>query len=263
MLYETYQRFSSVSARGRRLLLAFGPAALGGLVILWLVQLPLAWGLARRLREGQAERVALLRRAVDASERERRRVAHDLHDGAVQDLAGVSYSLAAVGDRLPPGEAADAVHAAAAETRHTIRELRSLLVDLYPPDLHRAGLEAALADLLAPLGKRGVDAPLELPVPLRLSPGIEALFYRSAQEALRNVLAHAEARRVDVSVVQENGTATLAIADDGRGFDPAERPEGHFGLQLLDDLARDSGGRLDVESAPGGGTRVRVEVPVT
>ena len=97
-------------------------------------------------------------------------------------------------------------------------------------------------------------------------PDAEALMFRTAQEALRNVMAHSDAEQVDVSVIVENSHAGLTIADDGRGFSPADaqaaREDGHLGLRVLGDMARDAGGRLDIESEPGRGTRIRLEVPV-
>ncbi|HEV8687273.1 MAG TPA: sensor histidine kinase [Gaiellaceae bacterium] len=265
-LFEGYLRFSSVSASGRRLWLKFAPAILGVLLLLYVVQMPLAWRLARRLREGQKERERLLRHAIESSELERRRIAQELHDGAVQNLAGVSYSLAAVADKLDDNEADRvqvAVRDAAAETRRTIRELRSLLVDLYPPDLHRAGLAAALRDLVARLSERGIEVQLDLGEEMRLPPQVEALFFRVAQEGVRNALAHADAQHVDVRMRVYEQRAVFELEDDGRGFAPeAEAPGGHIGLRVLGDLARDAGGRLDVRSAPGRGTTLHVEAPL-
>jgi signal transduction histidine kinase len=259
LLYEDYQRYSSVAASGRQLWLSFAPAILGALALLWLVQVPLAWRAARGLQRGQAERERLLRHAIDASEAERRRIAHDLHDGAVQDLAGVSYSLTATAESAPDPVAA-VMREAAGDTRRTIKELRTLLVDIYPPDLHRTGLAAALRDLVAPLAPRGVDVTLELSEAVELPEPIETLFYRCAQEALRNVLKHAQADHVLVRV-ESDGRVRLTVEDDGVGVPSSGDGEGHFGLRLLDDLVRDAGGRLEVSSANGRGTRVTVEVP--
>lgn len=99
--YETYYRSSFISARARRISRQFAPVMLGALALLVLIQLPLAWRLARRVQSGQDEREQLLRRAVEASDAERRRIARDLHDGVVQDLAAVSYSLTAAADGAP------------------------------------------------------------------------------------------------------------------------------------------------------------------
>jgi two-component system NarL family sensor kinase len=264
LMFETYDRYSSIAASGRRLWLAFAPAILGTLALLWVVQLPLVWRVVRRLREGQVERETLLRRAIDASELERRRIARDLHDGAVQDLAGVSYSLAAAADTVgtaTPEEARSTLREAAAGTRRTIKELRSLLVDIYPPDLHRTGLEAALRDLAAPLAPRGIATDVDVEQQLELAPATEMLLYRCAQEALRNVGAHSKAGRVRVRVERTDGVVTLTVEDDGVGFDGAAA-EGHLGLRLLADLAQEAGGALEVDSTPGSGTRVRVEAPL-
>lgn len=262
LLFETYERYSSIAASGRRLWLAFAPAILGTLALLWLVQLPLAWRGARRLREHQIQRERLLQRAIESSEVERRRIAQDLHDSAVQDLAGVSYSLNAAARDVGNPETEAILRDAAAGTRRTIRELRSLLVDIYPPDLHRTGLGPALRDLVAPLSARGIDASVQAPDTLALRPELETLLYRCAQEALRNVVRHSRARHVHVLVEADGEHASLRVTDDGRGFDRAAVGEGHLGLRLLGDLAREAGGRLEVDSQPQRGTAVCIEAPL-
>ncbi len=262
LLFETYQRFDVIAARGRRLLLDLAPALVGALLLLWVIQLPLAARLARRLREGQREREDLLRRAIESSEVERRRVARDLHDGAVQNLAGIAWSLSATAATAPP-EIARSLEASSAETRRTIRELRSLLVDIYPPDLHRTGIEAAVSDLVAAFANRGIATTVDIPRELALPPEAEALIFRVAQEAVRNSVAHAQAGNVSVRVRVEGRQATLVVADDGRGFQAGEAAErSHFGLRMIGDLARDAGSTLEVLSAPGRGTTVRLAVPL-
>ena len=154
------------------------------------------------------------------------------------------------------------VREAAAETRRTIRELRSLVVDIYPPDLHREGLASALRDLVARAEERGVDVRLDVADGLRLPPEIEALFFRTAQEGLRNALKHAAASRIDVRVRARSGRATLELEDDGVGFDPSQRREGHLGLRLLRDVAAEAGARLEIHSESGRGTCLRVEAPL-
>jgi signal transduction histidine kinase len=210
----------------------------------------------------------LLQQAIEASDAERRRIAGDVHDGAVQDLAGISYSLAAAADRTAettPEETAAALRSAADGTRKTMRELRTLLVDIYPPNLQTAGLEAAISDLLAPVTATGAEAHLDVQPDLRIAPEREALVFRSAQEVLRNVGEHAQASRVDVRVVRNDGRVVLQVDDDGVGFSKEQakhrREEGHVGLRLLGDLVAAAGGELRVESKPSRGTHVRVEVP--
>jgi signal transduction histidine kinase len=257
--FEAYQRYSSVAASGKRLWLAFVPALLGGLLLLQLVNLPLAHSMVRRLRSAQAQRETLLRRAIESSDLERRRIAADLHDGPVQDLVGVAYELSAQAGRASDAEAVAALQGGATRARESVRALRALLPEIYPPSLHQAGLAAALGDLATSLSARGV--PTTVSVDAALSEDTERLVFRAAQEALRNAVKHSGASAVHASVRAEDGLAVLEVADDGRGFDPDVVPEGHFGLRLLGDLARDAGGRLDVTSTPGEGTVVRMEVP--
>jgi two-component system NarL family sensor kinase len=265
LLFESYQRFSSVAASGRKTWLTFLPALIGALIVLQLVQLPLAGRMARRIGAAQREREKLLQRAIDASETERRRIAGELHDGVVQNLAGVSYSLSAAAERGGTSNNGDqeTIERAAAQTRESIRELRGLLVEIYPPSLHRAGLAAALGDAAAPLTRRGIEVRTDIPEEVELPAETEALFYRVAQEALRNVSNHADAWHVGVRVERQGSRASLLVEDDGRGFDPVSaRPEGHFGLSLIEDLARDAGADLTLDSKPGAGTRVRLDVEV-
>ena len=264
LMFEAYQRFSAVSASGRRMWLSFAPAVLAALLLLQLVNLALARGLAQRLRRGQREREALLHRALEASDAERRRIAADLHDGVVQDLVGVSYALAAEAERVE-GDAQSALRRAAAAIRDSVRALRTLLVDIFPASLHRAGLVAALGDLARTSSARGIDTRLDIEGQPAFREATEQLLYRSAQEALRNAHTHSGAGSIRITLRAIDGRATLAVSDDGRGIDlpaVADRPDhGHFGLSVLRDLAADAGGELRIESAPGKGTTLRVEVP--
>jgi two-component system NarL family sensor kinase len=258
--YETYYRSSFVSARARRIFRHFAPVMLGALILLALAQLPLAWQLAGRVRKSQEERERLLNHAIEASNVERRRIARDLHDGVVQDLAAVTYSLSAAAEGAPAPFDAE-LREAAAETRHGIGQLRTLLVEIYPPELHRAGLASALGDLLAGCEARGIETHLDVDREVELSRDSEALFFRVAQEALRNVVKHAGATSVEVKVGRTKGRVQLLVEDDGCGFDPERaQDEGHFGLRILEDLVRDSGGELEIDSTPGAGSRVSVEV---
>jgi signal transduction histidine kinase len=266
LLFETYQQYSSVTASGRSLWLAFLPALILALVLLELVQVPLATSLARRVRGAHRERLKLLERAVDASDRERRRIAGDLHDGAVQDLAGVAISLDAAARKLgeDDAEAASALRRGAAQARGTVRSLRGLLVEIYPPSLQRAGLHAALEDMLAPLSARGIETSLEVEDGLDLGLEREAVCFRVAGEAVRNAQKHAAASRVDVVLRRAGESIELTVTDDGRGFEagPGDRP-GHIGTALLADLAAEAGGDVAIDSAPGRGTVVRLLLPAS
>jgi signal transduction histidine kinase len=265
LLFETYQRRSAVASTGRRIWMPFAALLLGSLLLLWLVQVPLAWRLGRRLQRTQAEREALLVRAVEASDDERRRIAADLHDGPVQDLAGISYSLSAAAQTGASPATRSTLEQAAAGTRDAMRRLRSLLVEIHPPSLRASGLEAALADLLAPFRASGAEAELKVDASLGLDEEAERLVYRAAAEALRNVERHAQANRIAVSVERDEAGVQLVVADNGAGFAPEDRErrreEGHVGLSLLEELAARAGGRLDVRSAPGEGTTFELELP--
>jgi two-component system NarL family sensor kinase len=268
VLFEIYQRFSSISASAERLLAALAPPLIGGLLVLVAFQVPLAWSSARRLQRGHVERERLLASAVEASDQERRRIASDLHDGVVQDLAGVAFGLAPLAedaDRRGAHDDAGVLRGAMARLRQGVRDLRTLLVEIHPPNLESAGLEAALSDLLSPLEAGGVTTELHVE-PRAAGDGSDPLVYRVAREALRNVQAHAGAGSVRVEVTHPAPGATrLIVADDGRGFSPEDRErrgaEGHVGLSLLSDLVEQARGRLDVRSTPGRGTTVELEVP--
>lgn len=272
LLFETYQRYASITSSGNSLWLAFAPALLAALVLLYLVQLPLATSLARRVRERDRERVRLLERAVDASDRERRRIAGDLHDGAVQDLAGVALSLEGAARRLEASDAdaAQALRRGAAQARGSVHTLRNLLVEIYPPSLQRAGLRSALEDLLAPMAARGIATGLDYDEAVSLDVEQEALCFRVSQESLRNVVKHAGADRVDIRLAGLDDGAELSVSDDGRGFEPPANGDGrsgdggergHIGTDLMADLAAEAGATLDIRSTRGRGTVVRLVLP--
>jgi signal transduction histidine kinase len=264
VLFEIYQRFSSINADGRRLLRTLAPPLLAALAVLLLFQVPLAWRMARRLQRGHSDRERLLAAAVESSDRERGRIASDLHDGVVQDLAGVAFGLAPLADEAQrDGDArrASVIRDAVGRLRQGVRDLRTLLVEIHPPRLESAGLEPALSDLLSPLEAAGIATELHVEANGGAHTS-DPLVYRTAREAIRNAHEHAEPSAVEVSVTRRDGETRLVVNDDGRGFDTTARAgEGHVGLTLLDDLVRQSGGRLDVRSSPGEGTTVVLEVP--
>ena len=268
VLFEIYERFDSVTASARRLLRALAPPILGAIALILLVQAPLLWSLTRRLQRGYEEREALLANAVTASTRERRRVASYLHDGPVQEIAGLAFSLAPLAERAEvrgATEDAGELRQAIERLRATVRDLRALLVDLHPPHLAAAGIEAALADLVSPLRQRGVVVEVTVDGAEQLGRDQQAIVYRVAQEAVRNVIAHAAASSVRVELGVDGSQAHLVVADDGRGFGPGERADrraaGHLGLSLAEELARQVGGDLAVTSSQGSGTRVELRVP--
>ncbi|HMC52769.1 MAG TPA: ATP-binding protein [Acidimicrobiales bacterium] len=268
VLFESYLRFSSITAESRRTMASVTPAFLAGLALLLLVQIPVAWSMARRVQRGREQEKRLLSRAVEAGAVERRHIAADLHDGVVQSLAGNAFSLAAAAfeaDRGGMTNVSRTVRTAAAEIRQTVRELRHMIVAIAPPRLHEEGLASALGDVLAPLHRNGVTTTLSVD-PLPVDHHTESLVFRAAQEALRNVARHSGASHVGVTVNACTDKVRLMVEDDGAGFASSQaairRSNGHMGLPLLAELAEDAGGRLDVQSQPGHGTRLVLEVPV-
>ncbi|MEY2472106.1 MAG: two-component system, NarL family, sensor kinase [Actinomycetota bacterium] len=254
LLFEAYFRYDAVAASGNRIWRSFAPISIGALLVLELLQIPLAWSLALRLRQRQRERESLLRRALEASDVERRRIAADLHDGVVQDLAGVAFSLAAASHEE-----------AAASVRATITSLRAALTDIYPPDVSGHGLRDAIGELAADAGTAGLDVRVDIQaLTSSLTDSVGALLFRVVREALRNVITHARATHATVRAGEGRGCAWVEIADDGVGFDRAvlgERAaEGHIGLKGLEGVLHDAGGTMTIDTEPGRGTKIRAEV---
>ena len=268
ILFETYDAFESVDERARQIWLRFLPAVLIPMGLLQLVQIPFALRLARKVERAESERSELLKSVIAASDSERKGIAHDLHDGAVQDLAGVGYALSVVSDRATKNgdsRSVELLDGVQIDVRRSIKSLRSLFVEIYPPNLQRSGLEVALSDLLAAVGGGGLDARLTYPAGLELSPQINRTLYRVAQEATRNVARHADASQLDVEVGEVPGGITLRVADNGNGFDPENldrlTKNGHLGVRIMRDLATEAGGRLDIYAQEGVGTDLRLQLP--
>jgi two-component system NarL family sensor kinase len=258
VIVETYYPSSLVDDRASEQRRSFLPLLLGGLGLLIVAQVPLARALTYRLKRLQAQRERLLERVIDSSDLERRRIAAEVHDGAVQDLIGITFSLSAAASEAPE-PMNERLGGLATATRHTVRSLRSLLNSIYPVQVPDAGWAAGLDDIIGALRKRGVTVDVGVPE-VRLSPANELLLLRVGREALRNIDAHAHASRVDITMHKNGNVVELMITDDGVGFDRemavSQRRVGHLGLQLLGDLSEDMGAVLNVESTPGSGTTV-------
>jgi signal transduction histidine kinase len=261
LLFEVYYSAAEIDARSHRVLEPFGRITVGSLVVLVAVASLMLWLLTRRLTAAAAERERLLRSAVAASEGERRRIARDLHDTVVQDLAGTAFSVAALAPGEPDPARRETLVAAGATLRDSLRDLRSLLVEIHPPDLRAEDLEAALTDLTAPAAATGVAATVRVVAVEGVSDEVAALVWRVAQEAVRNTIRHADASELRVTVRGDGGLVTLEVLDDGVGFRPDEPvPATSMGLRGLAGLVADHGGSLEVRSMPGQGTTVTLEV---
>ena len=222
----------------------------------------------------ETERERLRQKALEASEAERTKIAGELHDGGVQNLAGVAFALSAEASQIKtrPGtvhgleDLLELLETSATETRGAMKDLRTLIIDLAPPTLRREGLEAALLEVLRDIQRKGTNTRLDLPSNLRLRKDRAALIFRVAHEVLRNVASHAHAKNVTVELTTEDGSAILSIEDDGRGFSKGDverrRTEGHLGSSAIVDLAEEAGGTLTIDSEPGRGTLVVLTLPI-
>jgi signal transduction histidine kinase len=269
LIFQSYSSSSVIERNAALLRSQVVPLAIGALVVLQLVQVPIAVSLGRRLSRQEIERRQLIERTMRASDRERQAIAADVHDGPVQELAGVSYALGGLRARLPEAYRSTVDWLLAAH-QAAVSSLRSLMVDIHPPDLSGEGLGASFEDLAHRLRERGLTVQVTQDADLpELSPTAATLLYRSGREGLANVARHAKARNAWVSVAAagDHGTPTvrLTIADDGIGFRdggsvPAEH--GHLGLRLVRDRITSHGGSVTLKDRPGGGAVLEIVLPV-
>ncbi|MEU0895800.1 sensor histidine kinase [Streptomyces massasporeus] len=194
-------------------------------------------------------------RLVDAFEAERRRVERDLHDGAQQRLVALTMTLGLARLDAPPGPLADQLAKAHQEAGTALAELRELIHGIHPKVLADYGLEAAVADAA---DRSAVPVDVDLELPGRLSPAVEAAAYFVVCEALANVGRHSGASRAEVSGGHRDGRLLLRIRDDGCGGARAGQGSGLTGLA---DRVSVLDGRLSLSSPPGGPTLLRVEIP--
>jgi len=203
---------------------------------------------------------------MDAQEEERARISRELHDGVNQSLTTLILRLGAA-DRLVHDEAVKAEVAGARElAARILAEVRRVARDLRPPDFQEMGLGAALETLCSTFSEQhGIHAEayhVDLNCPCR-SVTIDLALYRIVQEALANVARHSRATEVGVVLACRNELITVQVEDNGVGFDPrrVERSRGHLGIVGMKERAALLGGTVLVESRPGLGTTVHVEIP--
>jgi PAS domain S-box-containing protein len=230
-----------------------------------------------RIRAGQAALEAshqeikyLAGRLIGAQEIERARIARDLHDDVSQQLAGVSIAFSGLKQRLAEYPLSEGLRQELVElqqqTLKLARNVRQLSHDLHPAVLEHLGLVKGLRSYCGELGRAHVvtivcTAEGDFGA---MTPEASLCVYRIAQEALRNVIAHAGAGRADVRLLQVGDQAQITIADDGRGFDLTSRGERETGLGLvsMSERARIMGGAVSIVSRPHQGTRVQATIPM-
>jgi signal transduction histidine kinase len=212
---------------------------------------------------GSVQRDAL-RRAVQAQEAERRRLARELHDETGQALTSILLGLAAV----ERAETAEAARAAAGELRdlvvETLQAVRRLAVELRPSALDDFGLEPALRRLGETVREGGeLDVQVEARLgEERLPADVETALYRIVQEALTNVVKHAGAAHVSIVLTRKQGSVVVMIEDDGCGFDPAKISRDGLGLLGMRERVQLLDGELEIETSPGSGTTLVLELPL-
>ncbi len=218
---------------------------------------------SRMLERLEAERRRTSRAALTAQERERTRVARDLHDEVNQSLTGLLLRLEAAREKAPPELAAELAEIRAVANQ-AMKELLDLARQLRPTALDDLGLGPALAGNVRELSRQGpLDASFEAEGDLRgLPEDAQLVVYRVAQEALTNAVRHAEAEHVQVELRREGDSVALSVRDDGHGFTFDETGRG-LGIGGMRERALLVGGEFQIESRPGVGTRVRLSVPIT
>jgi signal transduction histidine kinase len=206
-----------------------------------------------------------LRRVVEAQELERARLARELHDETGQALTSILLGLRHLDDVAASDEAREATAAIRELVASTLQDVRRLAVELRPSALDDFGLVPALERLAANVSERSPDLAVDIEARLggmRPPPEAETALYRIVQEALTNVVKHAEARRVSITLVRKGESAVVVVEDDGRGFEPEAVRDGALGFVGMRERVELVGGRLAVESSPGAGTTLVAEVPV-
>jgi len=204
-----------------------------------------------------------LRRVVEAQELERRRLARELHDQTGQELISVLLGLKAVEEAKSGAERAEALAAVREQVVETLHDVRRLAVELRPKALDDFGLVPALERLRDTFAEQtGMRVDLESRIRERLPTDVETALYRIVQEALTNVVKHAQATAVSIVLAPKDRAVTALIEDDGRGFTPDGSGEG-LGLLGMGERLALLGGRLKIESSHGAGTTIVAEVPLS
>jgi signal transduction histidine kinase len=212
----------------------------------------------------QARKLSKEKIRQQAIDEERKRIALELHDSVSQDLTGIVLQLECAGDSLnDKSTAREHLHGALRLARRSLAEMRCALWDICPDELQSANLGRAIERLSKDLTagtSLGVRCSLT-GMARRLPPDIEKNLLRISQEALSNVIRHAQAHQVQIELSLDAQQARLCVKDDGRGFATESAPES-FGLTFMKDRARALGGVWWIRSELGHGTEVHAAIPI-
>jgi len=229
---------------------------------------PLYQSIADRLAIAVENATLYQQAEVNAAVTERNRLARDLHDAVTQTL----FSASLIADMIPdiwqqdPEEGQKLLHEIRQLNRGALAEMRTLLLELRPKSLREAQLEHLLHQLAeASMGQLGVPVTVNIDGLCNLPPDVKIAMYRVAQEAMNNIIKHAQASHVMINLFCSEGEAAqcaqnlkLEIVDNGRGFAPASIPSDHLGLRIMRERVESIGGQLQITSKSGDGTRVSV-----
>jgi PAS domain S-box-containing protein len=216
-------------------------------------------------REALRAEQLFLRQLLDVHERERQLVAYEIHDGPVQYVTAALMHLEASRqtEAMPPERAKEHYQTALRLLRNTVDEARRLIDGLRPPILDEAGILSAI-EYLVRESQKGIPS-IEFAHRVqfeRLAPPLEVAIFRIVQEALTNAQQHGKAESARIELVESGGRLRLEIRDWGLGFDPDKIGDHHHGIRGIHERAKLFGGKAEIDSAPGDGTRIVVELPV-
>lgn len=208
-----------------------------------------------------------LEEMLELQEHERRLIGYDIHDGLAQQLSGATMFLQSFRDQFAerPSEQWKSFDQGFQALSEALAEARRLIDDLRPVVLEEGGILPAVEALIEKLHVRyGMEIEYVADAQLgRLAPLREFAVFRIVQEALTNARRHSRTRKVRVELRQRHDRLFLEIRDWGVGFDPQKVPPGHYGLEGIRERSRLLGGQVEIQSAPGEGTRIALEIPAT
>ena len=224
--------------------------------------------LLQTIQKHREELKELTAQLFHSQEIERKRIARELHDEAGQALTGINFSLETIAKNLAPqdGIVKDLIADTKNQINRTYQEMRRISYRLHPALLSDLGLEPALDSYLANIVRHGelnIDFKM-VGFEERVDPDTETVLYRLSQEALTNTLKHAQAKNFKLSIIKSYPNIIFLAEDDGRGFDLNELDDRKSALGLLSMRERAAmlGGNLAVRTAPGKGTRIRIEISI-
>ena len=261
---ETYTTRSRLAHNTAVIFVELVPIGMAALLLFSLVTLPVAVSLARHVDRGHRHRAELLRHSLAASALERRRIARELHDGAVQQLAAVGYTLSVLVENLPDATSRATGRRLTELVLEAATSVREVAGSFAPTDLADEGLAGAIEDLASSTREEGLEVVVDVDPDVRVDRDIARIAYRVAREGLRNVVKHARASTARVTIrAGDDQRVDVRVIDDGRGRPPgpARATDRQMGLDLLAATVREVGGELALAPGPGGGLVLAASLP--